>query len=106
VGQLYVEKYFPPASKARVEEMVRNIMAAFGRRIDALEWMAPATKARAKEKLAALEVGVGYPDKWVDYSGLESCAATPSATTSGRSSSSSSATCASSAGPSTARNGS
>jgi putative endopeptidase len=71
VGQLYVEKYFPPASKARVEEMVRNIMAAFGRRIDGLEWMAPATKARAKEKLAVLEVGVGYPDKWIDYSGLE-----------------------------------
>jgi predicted metalloendopeptidase len=71
VGQLYVEKYFPPASKARVEAMVRNIMAAFGRRIDALDWMAPATKARAKEKLAVLEVGVGYPDKWIDYSGLE-----------------------------------
>jgi putative endopeptidase len=71
VGQLYVEKYFPPASKARVEEMVRNIMAAFGRRIDALEWMAPATRAQAKEKLAVLEVGVGYPDKWVDYSGLQ-----------------------------------
>ena len=71
VGQLYVEKYFPPASKARVAEMVRNIMAAFGRRIDALDWMAPATKARAKEKLAVLEVGVGYPDEWIDYSGLE-----------------------------------
>jgi predicted metalloendopeptidase len=71
VGQLYVEKYFPPASKARVEEMVRNIMAAFGRRIDALEWMAPATRAQAKEKLAVLEVGVGYPDKWVDYAGLQ-----------------------------------
>jgi predicted metalloendopeptidase len=71
VGQLYVEKYFPPASKARVEAMVRNIMAAFGRRIDALDWMAPATKAQAKEKLAMLEVGVGYPDKWIDYSGLE-----------------------------------
>ena len=71
VGQLYVQKYFPPASKARVEAMVRNIMAAFGRRIDALEWMTPATKARAKEKLAALNIGVGYPDKWQDYSGLE-----------------------------------
>jgi putative endopeptidase len=71
VGQLYVEKYFPAASKARVEAMVRNIMAAFGRRIDALEWMAPATKAQAKAKLAVLEVGVGYPDKWIDYSGLE-----------------------------------
>jgi predicted metalloendopeptidase len=71
VGQLYVQKYFPPASKARVETMVRNIMAAFGRRIDALDWMAPATRARAREKLAVLEVGVGYPDKWQDYSGLE-----------------------------------
>ncbi|HEU0091934.1 MAG TPA: M13 family metallopeptidase, partial [Vicinamibacteria bacterium] len=71
VGQLYVQKYFPPASKARVEAMVRNIMAAFGRRIDALEWMTSATKARAKEKLAALKIGVGYPDKWQDYSGLE-----------------------------------
>jgi putative endopeptidase len=71
VGQLYVRKYFPPASKARVEAMVRNIMAAFSRRIDALDWMAPATKAQAKEKLAVLEVGVGYPDKWIDYSGLE-----------------------------------
>ena len=71
VGQLYVEKYFPPASKARIAEMVRNIMAAFGRRIDALDWMAPATKARAREKLAVLEVGVGYPDEWIDYSGLE-----------------------------------
>jgi len=71
VGQLYVRKYFPPASKARVEAMVRNIMAAFSRRIDALDWMAPATKAQAKAKLAVLEVGVGYPDKWIDYSGLE-----------------------------------
>ncbi len=71
VGELYVQKYFPPSSKARVEAMVRNIMAAFGRRIDALEWMTPATKARAKEKLAALKIGVGYPDKWQDYSGLE-----------------------------------
>jgi predicted metalloendopeptidase len=51
--------------------MVANIMAAFGRRIDALAWMAPATKARARAKLAALKVGVGYPDRWRDYSGLE-----------------------------------
>ncbi|HEY8148177.1 MAG TPA: M13 family metallopeptidase [Vicinamibacteria bacterium] len=71
VGQLYVQKYFPPASKARVEAMVRNIMAAFGRRIDALDWMTPATKARAREKLAVLNVGVGYPDKWQDYAGLQ-----------------------------------
>jgi predicted metalloendopeptidase len=71
VGKLYVAKYFPPAEKARVQTMVANIMAAFSKRIDNLEWMAPATKARAKAKLAVLKVGVGYPDKWIDYSGLE-----------------------------------
>jgi putative endopeptidase len=71
VGRLYVAKYFPPSEKARAEEMVRNEIAAFGLRIDRLDWMAPATKARAKAKLAALKVGVGYPDKWTDYSGLE-----------------------------------
>jgi putative endopeptidase len=70
VGRLYVERYFPPSSKARIEEMAANLKAAFGRRIDALAWMAPATKAKAREKLAALKVGVGYPDRWRDYSGL------------------------------------
>ncbi|MCU1276733.1 MAG: Metallopeptidase [bacterium] len=71
VGKLYVARYFPPAEKKRAEEMVRNLLAAFGRRIDKLAWMAPATKAKAKAKLAALKVGVGYPDKWRDYSALE-----------------------------------
>jgi predicted metalloendopeptidase len=71
VGKLYVARYFPAAEKARAEEMVRNIVAAFGRRIDALTWMTPQTKDRAKAKLAVLIVGVGYPDKWRDYSGLE-----------------------------------
>ncbi|HEY2748956.1 MAG TPA: M13 family metallopeptidase [Polyangia bacterium] len=71
VGKLYVAKYFPPSEKARAEAMVKNIVAAFARRIDKLEWMAPATKAKAKAKLAALKVGVGYPDKWRDYSRLE-----------------------------------
>ncbi len=70
VGRLYVERYFPPSAKARIQGMVANLMSAFGRRIDALDWMAPATKAQAKEKLAALEVGVGYPDRWLDASGL------------------------------------
>ena len=70
VGKLYVERYFPPAEKARAEEMVRNLVAAFGARIDRLEWMAPETRAKAKAKLATLRVGVGYPDKWRDYSGL------------------------------------
>ena len=71
VGQMYVQRYFPPAAKARVEGMVRNLIAAFGRRIDNLDWMAPGTKAKAKAKLAVLKVGVGYPDRWRDYSGLE-----------------------------------
>jgi putative endopeptidase len=71
VGKLYVERYFPASEKARAEEMVRNEIAAFRRRIDALDWMAPQTKEKAKAKLAVLKVGVGYPDKWRDYSGLE-----------------------------------
>ncbi|HQR45415.1 MAG TPA: M13 family metallopeptidase [Thermoanaerobaculia bacterium] len=71
VGRLYAAKYFPPSEKARAAEMVRNEIAAFGVRIDRLDWMAPETKARAKAKLAALKVGVGYPDAWSDFSGLE-----------------------------------
>jgi putative endopeptidase len=71
VGQLYVERYFPPQAKESVREMVSNIVAAFDRRIGQLDWMSPATKAKAREKLKTLQVGVGYPDKWIDYSGLE-----------------------------------
>ena len=71
VGKLYVARYFTPAEKARAEEMVRNLVAVFAQRIDKLSWMAPETKARAKAKLAVLKIGVGYPDKWADYSGLE-----------------------------------
>ncbi len=71
LGKLYVERWFPAGSKRRVQEMVRNEIAAFGRRIDALDWMSPQTKEKAKAKLSVLEVGVGYPDKWRDYSGLE-----------------------------------
>jgi predicted metalloendopeptidase len=71
VGKLYVQRYFSPAEKARAEKLVSNLVAAFARRIDKLEWMAPQTKAKAKEKLATLKVGVGYPDKWRDYSGLK-----------------------------------
>jgi putative endopeptidase len=70
VGKLYAAKYFPPESKAKAEVMVKNIIAAWGRRIDALTWMTPATKAKAKEKLFGLYVGIGYTEKWRDYSGL------------------------------------
>ena len=71
VGKLYVQRYFPASEKERARAMVRNLIAAFERRIDNLEWMAPATKAKAKAKVAALRVGVGYPDRWTDYAGLE-----------------------------------
>jgi len=71
VGKLYVARYFPPSEKARAEAMVKNEIAAFARRIDQLSWMAPATKAKAKAKLAVLRVGVGYPDTWRDYGALE-----------------------------------
>ncbi|MBC6981280.1 M13 family metallopeptidase [Caulobacter sp. 17J80-11] len=71
VGKLYVKEYFPPQAKAEAEAMVANIIKAFGTRIDNLDWMSPQTKAKAKEKLGTLTVGVGYPDKWRDYSGLE-----------------------------------
>ena len=71
VGRIYVKRHFPPEAKADIEAMVREIRAAFARRIDALDWMAPETRARAKAKLASLQVGIGYPDRWIDYGGLE-----------------------------------
>ncbi|HWZ85082.1 MAG TPA: M13 family metallopeptidase [Thermoanaerobaculia bacterium] len=71
VGKLYVDRYFPAESKAQAEAMVKNIVAAFRRRIDALDWMAPATRAKARAKLETLYVGVGYPEHWRDYAGLK-----------------------------------
>jgi endothelin-converting enzyme/putative endopeptidase len=71
VGKLYVAKYFPAENKARLQQMVSNIVDAFSKRVDKLDWMAPATRAQAKEKLKTLYVGVGYPDKWKSYAGLK-----------------------------------
>jgi putative endopeptidase len=71
VGKIYAQKYFSPQSKAAAQDMVANIIAAFRKRIDGLTWMNPKTKAEAQEKLNTLYVGVGYPDKWHDYTGLE-----------------------------------
>jgi putative endopeptidase len=70
VGKMYVQRYFPPEAKARLQQMVRNIVDAFGKRIDRLDWMAPETKKQAHTKLKVLYVGVGYPDKWISYDGL------------------------------------
>ena len=70
VGKLFVEKYFPAAAKERMLELVSNLQVALAQRIDVQEWMSAATKAAAKEKLAAFIVKVGYPDKWTDMSAL------------------------------------
>jgi putative endopeptidase len=71
VGKIYAQRYFPPEAKERAQKMVTNIVAAFHKRIDALTWMDPATKAEAQAKLETLYVGIGYPETWHDYSGLE-----------------------------------
>lgn len=71
LGQAYVARYFPPESKAAVDALVRNIIAAMGERLKKLEWMAPETKQKALAKLAAFTPKIGYPDKWRDYSALE-----------------------------------
>ena len=70
VGRIYVARHFPPETKAQMQAMVKNLITAFGARIDRLEWMSAATKVKARQKLATLRVGVGYPDTWVDYRGL------------------------------------
>jgi len=70
VGRVYVERWFPAESKKAIEGMVGSIIASFSKRIDALSWMNPATKAKAKEKLSTLHVGIGYPDTWADDSAL------------------------------------
>ena len=69
-GQLYVKQYFPASSKAEVQQMVSNILAAFDSRVDELTWMTPATKAKAKAKIATTHVGVGYPETWRNYADL------------------------------------
>jgi putative endopeptidase len=67
VAQIYVKRYFPASAKAKAEEMVANIKEALKHRIDRLDWMNPATRTKAKEKVDAFYVGVGYPEKWRGY---------------------------------------
>ncbi len=71
VGQIYVQRYFPPEAKAAAQAMVANIISAFRKRIEALPWMDVSTKAEAQAKLTTLYVGIGYPDTWRDYSAYE-----------------------------------
>jgi putative endopeptidase len=70
VGQLYVGRYFPPAAKAKADELVHNLIASMDRHLAALQWMSPETKVKARAKLAAFTPKIGYPDKWRDYSAL------------------------------------
>ena len=71
VGQLYTQRYFPPEAKAKAQAMVGDLITAYRARISNLTWMSPPTKEKALAKLAALTIGVGYPDKWIDYSTLD-----------------------------------
>jgi putative endopeptidase len=71
VGKIYVQKYFPPEHKARMEKLVQNLLAAYDRSIQNLNWMSPETKKAAKEKLSKFTYKIGYPDKWRDYSALQ-----------------------------------
>jgi putative endopeptidase len=71
VGQVYVKEYFPPESKAKMEELVANLRAALQKRLANLSWMSAETRKRAEEKLATFVAKIGYPDKWKDYSTLD-----------------------------------
>ena len=71
VGQIYTQRYFPPAAKAKAQAMVADLISAYRSRIPNLAWMSSQTKQKALAKLAALEVIVGYPDTWIDYSALD-----------------------------------
>jgi endothelin-converting enzyme/putative endopeptidase len=68
LGKKYVEKYFPPEAKARMQELVHNLRLAMGETIEGLDWMSPETKKQALEKLSTFNPKLGYPDKWKDYS--------------------------------------
>jgi putative endopeptidase len=71
LGQLYVKKYFTPAAKQRMDELIRNLVKAYEIRIKGLDWMSDATKEKALAKLYAFTPKIGYPDKWETYKGFE-----------------------------------
>ena len=70
LGKLYVEKYFPPESKAKMDALVKNLLATYKTSINALDWMSGSTKVQAQEKLAKLTTKIGYPSRWRDYTKL------------------------------------
>jgi putative endopeptidase len=71
LGQEYVKRYFPPEAKQRAQTMVSNILSAMHETIEGLDWMTPATRQKALEKLSTFQVKIGYPDKWKDYSSVK-----------------------------------
>ena len=71
LGKIYVARHFPPASKARMEALVANLLAAYRESIESLDWMGPATKQEALAKLATFRPKIGYPERWIDYRALE-----------------------------------
>jgi putative endopeptidase len=71
VSKIYVQRYFPPETKAAADQLVHNVIQAMDRRIDQLDWMQPATRAAAHAKLAAFTPKIGYPSQWRDFSGLD-----------------------------------
>jgi endothelin-converting enzyme/putative endopeptidase len=71
LGKKYVEKYFPPEAKARMQDMVKNILLAMHDTIEGADWMDAATKKKALEKLSTFNPKIGYPDKWKDYAGVK-----------------------------------
>lgn len=71
VGQMYVKKYFPPEAKQRMLDLVGNLKLALGERIEQVKWMGDDTKTNALDKLEAMNVKIGYPDTWQDYSALQ-----------------------------------
>ncbi len=71
VGKAYVDKFFPASAKAAVQTMNDNIKHAFAKKVEALDWMAPATKKEALEKVRSIEVSVGYPETWRDYGSVD-----------------------------------
>jgi len=71
IGRLYVQKYFPPQAKRRMQDLVKNLQRAYAARIENLEWMSDATREKALDKLGTFKAKIGYPDRWRDYSKLD-----------------------------------